>query len=99
MNDANRFLKAATEYLMWSTALPTLYRRIGVATKMSTISDADKADLLAVNDRIKDLIQRAGKAVEAENADDLFAVANELRNEIVNANLILDRLKVPDAEP
>jgi hypothetical protein len=97
MDDANRFIKIATELFTWGGALPALLRRIGEATKMPSISDADKMALAAASKRIADLFQQANKILDGdEKTDDLVGIADRLREEIVNANVVLDRLKVPD---
>lgn len=96
MDDRNRFLKIASEIFTWGGALADLLRRIGEATRMPTISEDDKAVLIAASKRIGDLFQEANKALDGERTNDLTAIADQLREEIVKAKVILDRLKVPD---
>jgi hypothetical protein len=98
MNEANRFLKIANEVFTWGAALPALMRRIGEATKMPNISDADKTALTNASKRIGDIFEKAGKAIDDGNNDDLAVLADQLRDEIVKANLTLDRLRVPDSD-
>jgi hypothetical protein len=97
MDDANRFIKIAAELFTWGGALPALLRRIGEATEMPSIAVADKMALAAASKRIGDLFQQANKILDGdEKTDDLGGIADRLREEIVNANVALDRLKVPD---
>jgi hypothetical protein len=98
MNEANRFLIIANEVFTWGAALPALMRRIGEATKMPNIPDADKMALTSASKKIGDLFDKAGEAIDAGNNDDLAALADQLRDEVVKANIILDRLKVPDSD-
>jgi hypothetical protein len=98
MDEASRFVKIADEIFTWGGALPALLRRIGEATKMPGISDADKMALAATSKRIGDLFQKVEKALDAGNTNNLATIADELRDEVVKENVILDRLKVPDSE-
>ena len=98
MDEASRFVKIAAEIFTWGSALPALLRRIGEATKTPSISDADKMMLAAISKRIGDLFRRVEKALDAGNTNNLATIADELRDEVVKANVILDRLKVPDSE-
>jgi hypothetical protein len=95
-DNANRFIRVAKELFTWTAALGDLLHRIGEATRMSSISAADKLALIDSSKRISDLFNKAEQFIDDERTDDLIALSDQLRDEIVKANVILDRLKVPD---
>lgn len=98
MDEASRFVKIAAEIFIWGGALPALLGRIGEATNMPSISDDDKMMLAATSKHIGELFQKVERALDAGHTDNLATIAEELRDEVVKANVILDRLKVPDSE-
>jgi hypothetical protein len=98
MDHQARFLKIVSEMFTWAGALPHLLNRIGTAMATATISLNDKAQLLLASRRIGDLFKEAGVLMEKGNLDELAAVTDQLREQIVKATLILDRLKVPDLD-
>ena len=95
-NDASRFIRTAKELFTWSAAREDLSHRIGVASKLLSISEADNAGLAATSRRIDDLFDNAGRFIDDGYMDGLTALSDKLREEIVAANVILDRLKVPE---
>jgi hypothetical protein len=98
MDDQARFLEIVSEMFTWAGALPHLLNRIGAGLTMATISLNDKAQLLLASNRIGDLFKKAGEMMDKGNLDELSAITDQLREQIVKATLILDRLKVPDPD-
>jgi hypothetical protein len=96
MADGERFLRIVKEMLTWGSASGDLFNRIGVAVRMPTTSESNKMDLANVSSRIGGLFYRAGEIMDGDDLDKLNALTDQLRHEVVSANVILDRLKVPD---
>jgi hypothetical protein len=52
--------------------------------------------LANVTKRIGDLFEYANEILDSDELDKLTKITAQLREEVVRANVILDRLKVPD---
>jgi hypothetical protein len=97
MDDANRFIKIAAELFTWGGALPALLRRIGEATEMARSLTLTRWRLLPQANESATFFSRQIKSlIVMKKTDDLVGITDRLREEIVNANVALDRLKVPD---
>lgn len=101
MTETTRRLEIAMEMLTWFGEIPHLIKRIGEAHDMPSLSDSEKGALREMADRITESFKAAGELAVAEESNKQFyerliVCTDELRKEIVHANVTLDRLKVPD---
>jgi hypothetical protein len=101
MDETTRRLQIGVEMMTWIGAMPHLLKRLGEAERMPGLSNSEKQNLRDIAKRLTDLFEKAGEMADADQSNQeffkqLIASTDELREAIVKANVILDRLKVPD---
>jgi hypothetical protein len=101
MDETTRRLQIGVEMMTWIVAMPDLLKRLGKAETMPSLSDSEKQNLREIAKRLTALFQKAGEMADADQSNkefykQLIAHTDRLREAIVEANVILDRLKVPD---
>jgi hypothetical protein len=95
MNDTTRPLQIGRDLMRLTKEIPALLTRIDEASKM--VSEAQRIDLELMGKRIVDRYTKIAEMADAENDDKVFldqltASMDGLREEIAQANIILNRL-------
>jgi hypothetical protein len=99
--DENKYrrLSIADELTTWGDALPRVLIKIDEVRGASNITTAQAATVESIAYGIGTVIQGLGEAIYAEDYDGLIAILARLREKIVIANALIDRLLQSTAEP
>jgi hypothetical protein len=93
MDESNRRrLSIARELMTWADALPRLLSKIDKVLKMSEVSEAQATEIASMTELVGSVFLGIREAVDSDDYDRLLASVERLREEILTANAILDRL-------
>lgn len=78
--------------MTWADALPRLLSKIDKVLKMSEVSEAQATEIASMTELVGSVFLGIREAVDSDDYDRLLASVERLREEILTANAILDRL-------
>jgi hypothetical protein len=87
-----RRLSIARELMTWSVALPSVLTKIDKVLKLPDVKETKVTEIESIAEIVGTVFLGIKEAVDADDDDRLIASVDRLREEIVTANLILDRL-------
>ena len=91
-----RRLSIAKELMMWGNAVPHVLAKIDKVLKLREVSETQASDIESIAEIVGTVFLGIREAVDSDDYDRLVAGVDRLREEIVTANAILDRLLKPN---
>jgi hypothetical protein len=90
-----RRLSIARELMTWSVALPSVLTKIDQVLKLRDVKETQAAEIESIAELVGTVFLGISEAVDADDYDRLIVSVDRLREEIVTADAILDRLLKP----
>jgi hypothetical protein len=87
-----RRLAIAHELKTWADALPRVLVRIDKVLKLPEVAEAQASDIESIAELLRTVFLGIREAVDSDDYDRMIASVDRLREEIVTANTILDRV-------
>jgi len=92
MDENQRRRLSIARKLTWSVALPSVLTKIDKVLKLPEVKETKAAEIESIAEIVGTVFLGIKEAVDADDDDRLIASVDRLREEIMTANLILDRL-------
>ena len=93
--DQRRRSSIAKELMTWADALPRILAKIDDVLKLPDITVAQAKEIQSIADTVGAVFLGIREAARADDYDRLMAGVDRLREEIITADTILDRLIKP----
>ena len=85
-------MSVARELMTWVDALPRVLAKIDQVSKLADITETQANNIESMAERVRTIFLGIREAVDSDDYDRTIAGVDRLREEILTADTILDRL-------